>query len=249
MSKTIQIPNHIPISWLTQQKTLDDETLFLVSVPNQNTETGYISRFIKFKDLKTEFRGAVNSTQSSFKIARTPVELQSSNSQEPAFDAMLCCESTTNPYVISSLFQKDGIITKLDGYRLSSAMDEIFKSVEFETMNCKEFKQQHKIVETDVDAEKYLVIQNNSTNYATISSDFSLKSESSIDSFRLFATIEKKCTMNLKHLDFENIMQDNSKSDVCQLEKGKKYLFCFQKIDPKTLYVSRQILKNIEVSE
>lgn len=255
MSETIKIPNHIPISWLTRQKTLDDESLFLVSVPNQNTETGYISRFIKFGDLKETL--GIHQTRTNFAAAQKPVNLKIEDIQEKqSFDSAICCEIAPNPYIISAIYQENGGVIGVDGYRLSSAMSCVFESVEFENIKCKNIEN-YNLVESTINDENILIVNNNAINYSTINSDFSLeenkdcfnKSRNRFLNFKLFVVCEKKCTMDLKKLKFETIVQENSKTAICQLEKDKKYLFDFQQIDPKTLYVSRKVLKNIEVSE
>lgn len=135
--KTIQIPDNVPVSWLPNHPTLDPEMLFLVSVPSTKTETGFISKYITFRDLR-------DGLQSLFQIDATHgVVERISGDYFPVLDNLssntICCD-VANPYIISAIVQKDGNISALEGYRLSSAMNQLHTEVVFDTIKAKKLE-------------------------------------------------------------------------------------------------------------
>lgn len=131
---TLQIPDNIPVSWLPNHPTLDSEMLFLVSVPSEKSETGFMSKYITFRDLKAGL-------QELFKIDDTHTTIeQISADYFPILNGFssntICCD-VGNPYVISSIVQKDGNISSVSGYRLSSMLESLHRSVAFNTIKAK----------------------------------------------------------------------------------------------------------------
>lgn len=135
--ETIKIPDNIPISWLPNHPELDSEMLFLISVPSTKTETGFISKYITFRDLK-------NGLQSLFQIDTTyNVIEQISGDYFPILDSLssntICC-NIENPYIISSIVQRDGNICEVGGYRLSTMIDKIHQEVAVDTLKAKKIE-------------------------------------------------------------------------------------------------------------
>ena len=135
MSKTIEIPNNIPVSWLTRQERAEDESLFLVSVPDSRTETEYMSKYIKYGDIQSQLRETFNiGTLQQWVDALSASGLLTSLETNA-----LCCATIPNPYIISAIYQDSGNITALDGYRLSDGMDYLFQNMMFEYIQCRNF--------------------------------------------------------------------------------------------------------------
>ena len=133
-TETIQIPDNIPVSWLPNHSQLDPEMLLLVSVPSTETETGFVSKHITFRDLRAGL-------QEMFQIDNTHAIIeQISGEYFPILDGLssnsLCCD-IDNPYIISAITQKDGNICQLSGYRLSSALNHIHEEVVFDILKAK----------------------------------------------------------------------------------------------------------------
>lgn len=136
-TETIQIPDNIPVSWLPNHPQLDPEMLLLVSVPSTKTETGFMSKYITFRDLKAGL-------QEMFQIDNTHTVIeQISGEYFPILDSLssnsICCD-VGNPYIISAIVQKDGNICQLSGYRLSSAMEHLHQEVAFDTLKAKKIE-------------------------------------------------------------------------------------------------------------
>lgn len=134
MSQTIEIPNNIPVSWLSRQESTENDMLFLVSVPDPRTETEFMSKYLKYEDF---YRGLY----SDFKIGTITQWINKvSTDYAPILDNLsgntICCATIPNPYIISAISQENGNITGLEGYRLSDGMDYIFKNVFFDQINC-----------------------------------------------------------------------------------------------------------------
>ena len=133
MAETIQIPNNIPVSWLSRQTSADSDTLFLVSVPDERTETQFMSKYLKYGDFCSEL-------SSAFQVGWMKQWIDTLCSEyapilENAADNTLCCATTPDPYIISSITQSSFNIVSLSGYRLSSGMDTVFKNVVFEQIS------------------------------------------------------------------------------------------------------------------
>lgn len=135
MSQTIEIPNNIPVSWLTRQERAEDESLFLVSVPDSRTETEYMSRFMKYGDLQAQLSEKFNIGTLQQWVDALSASGLLTNLETNA----LCCATIPNPYIISAIYQSSGNITALDGYRLSDGMDSLFQSMTFEYIQCRNF--------------------------------------------------------------------------------------------------------------
>ena len=131
---TIQIPDNIPVSWLPNHPTLDPEMLFLVSVPSEKSETGFMSKYITFRDLKAGL-------QELFKIDDTHTTIEQISADYfpilNGFNSNTICCDIGNPYVISSIVQKDGNISSVSGYRLSSMLETLHRNVAFNTIKAK----------------------------------------------------------------------------------------------------------------
>lgn len=54
MSELIQVPNNVPVSWLEPEGRPSDDALLLVSEPNQDTETQYMSRSVRVADFENK---------------------------------------------------------------------------------------------------------------------------------------------------------------------------------------------------
>ena len=134
MSQTIEIPNNIPVSWLSRQQTSENDMLLLVSVPDSRTETEFMSKYMKYEDFYTGL-------YSDMKIGAIQYWVDKlSGDYAPILDNLsnnvICCATIPNPYIISAIYQENGNITGLDGYRLSDGMDYIFKNVWFDQIKC-----------------------------------------------------------------------------------------------------------------
>ena len=130
MAETIQIPNNIPVSWLSRQLSADTDMLFLVSVPDTRTETQYMSKYFKHDDfckaLSAQFNiGFIQQWVNKLCSQYAPI-------LDNQADNVLCCATIPNPYIISAIFQENCNITALSGYRLSTGMDIVFKNVKFD---------------------------------------------------------------------------------------------------------------------
>lgn len=135
MSQTIEIPNNIPVSWLSRQETSDNDMLLLVSVPDSRTETEFMSKYMKYEDfygnLRTDMK--INVMQQWVdKLSREYAAILDNLSSNA-----LCCATIPNPYIISALYQENGNITSLSGYRLSDGMDYLFQNVVFDQIHCR----------------------------------------------------------------------------------------------------------------
>lgn len=135
MSQTIEIPNNIPVSWLSRQETSDNDMLLLVSVPDSRTETEFMSKYMKYEDfygnLRTDMKIGVMQQWVDKLSGEYAAILDNLSSNA------LCCATIPNPYIISALYQENGNITSLSGYRLSDGMDYLFKNAEFDQISCR----------------------------------------------------------------------------------------------------------------
>lgn len=96
-----------------------------------------MSKYITFRDLRVGL-------QSLFQIDAThDVIEQISGDYFPVLDNLssntICCD-VANPYIISAIVQKDGNISALEGYRLSSAMNQLHTEVAFDTVKAKKLE-------------------------------------------------------------------------------------------------------------
>ena len=133
MAETIQIPNNIPVSWLTRQTSADPDMLFLVSIPSEKTETQYMSKYYKCDDFS-------NQLSSAFDLGYIHQWVDKLCSEyapilDNAADNTLCCAITPDPFIISSITQSAFNIVGLSGYRLSTGMDIVFKNAVFDEIN------------------------------------------------------------------------------------------------------------------
>ena len=133
MAETIQIPNNIPVSWLSRQTSADSDMLFLVSVPSDKTETQYMSKYFKHDDF-------CNGLSSAFDLGYIHQQIDKLCSEygpilDNAANNTLCCATTPDPFIISSITQSAFNIVSLSGYRLSSGMDMVFKSTIFDEIS------------------------------------------------------------------------------------------------------------------
>lgn len=130
MPEINQIPDNVPVSWLQKLNgnELSDESLFLVSQPDSQTETEYMSRYVTYRDLKN----AMTTQLDINKINEDMATLCSQMLREDEFLRTKVIVDTVNPYIVSSLTQgvetlDDGTrrigILSADGYRLSSAIN------------------------------------------------------------------------------------------------------------------------------
>lgn len=129
VSYDIPLSNHLAVSQLPAAETLNHDTLFLVSEPNSSTRTGFITRNITYSRVRDVIDG-------DFSLTRLTQQFNELCAiTHPIITGLdtsyVSCENIGNPYIISSLYQSDGNITSCLGYRLSTGMDMIFKSVEF----------------------------------------------------------------------------------------------------------------------
>lgn len=130
MAETIQIPNNIPVSWLSRQLSADTDMLFLVSVPDTRTETQYMSKYFKHDDfckaLSAQFNmGFIQQWVNKLCSQYAPIIGNPANNT-------LCCATAPDPFIISSITQSAFNIVGLSGYRLSTGMDIVFKNVKFD---------------------------------------------------------------------------------------------------------------------
>ena len=133
MAETQQIPDNIPVSWLQKQISADANMLYLVSVPDSRTETQFMSKYFKQGDL-------CNALSSGFGIdvIRQWID-RLSGDYAPIIEGLstnaLCCATTPDPFIISAIYQSNGNIVELSGYRLSAGMEEVFNHTTFGTIN------------------------------------------------------------------------------------------------------------------
>ncbi len=133
MAETIQIPNNIPVSWLSRQTSADADMLFLVSVPSEKTETQYMSKYYKHSDFCSQLSSAfdlgyIHQWVDKLCSEYAPVLDNAANNT-------LCCATAPDPFIISSITQSAFNIVSLSGYRLSSGMDTVFKSTVFDEIS------------------------------------------------------------------------------------------------------------------
>lgn len=160
MAETIQIPNNIPVSWLSRQLSANADMLFLVSVPDTRTETQYMSKYFRHEDfckeLAAQFNiGTVQQWVNKLSSEYAPIIGNPANNT-------LCCATTPDPFIISSITQSAFNIVSLSGYRLSAGMDSIFKSVQFDQICASN---------TYVDHASITNLTTNSASISNLSSD------------------------------------------------------------------------------
>ena len=141
MAETQQIPDNIPVSWLQKQISADADMLYLVSVPDSRTETQFMSKYFKQGDL-------CNALSSGFGIGVIRQWIDKlSGDYAPIIEGLstnaLCCATTPDPFIISAIYQSNGNIVELSGYRLSAGMEEVFNHTTFGTINAKNIRVQN----------------------------------------------------------------------------------------------------------
>lgn len=136
MEQDIDI-NLIHISELSSSKSLDREDLLLISKRDETIDKNYVSMKSTIGQLESNLSTTIKNDISVDEINRRINILQKFCDQLLGYRISA---DIANPYVISSMDFKDGVITSVGGYELSTAMDITFKNTKYDKINVETLK-------------------------------------------------------------------------------------------------------------
>ena len=136
MEQDIDI-NLIHISELSSSKSLDREDLLLISKHDETIDKNYVSMKSTVGQLESDLSTIIKNDISVDEINRKINILQNFCNQLSSYRISA---DITNPYVISSMDFKDGVIASVGGYELSTAMDITFKNTKYDKINVETLK-------------------------------------------------------------------------------------------------------------
>ena len=136
MEQDIDI-NLIHISELSSSKSLDREDLLLISKRDETIDKNYVSMKSSIGQLESNLSTIIKNDISVDEINRKINILQKFCDQLSAYRISA---DIANPYVISSMDFKDGVIASVGGYELSTAMDTTFKTTKYDEINVETLK-------------------------------------------------------------------------------------------------------------
>ena len=117
------------------------DVLILVSQPNPDTTTGYISKSVKFESITdalcAEF-GIETITTEQAEILEQNKSLADFVKYAYTRHGVLSAQSTPSPYIISSINQTSGFLDTVNGYRLRDGMQTEFNTYTFNNITSKQ---------------------------------------------------------------------------------------------------------------
>lgn len=110
------------------QSELTSDTLILVSQPDENTDTGYVSRFSRMLDVR-DYLSGVYDLNGIHSVINRKAELSDLTC------AGMITADLDAPYIISALSIAFGKVCDISGYRLSTGMNMEFQKNVFNTIS------------------------------------------------------------------------------------------------------------------
>ena len=129
--------NLIHISELSSSESLDREDLLLISKRDETIDKNYVSMKSTIGQLESNLSTIIKNDISVDEINRKINILQKFCDQLSGYRISA---DIANPYVISSMDFKDGVIASVGGYELSTAMDITFKNTKYDKINVETLK-------------------------------------------------------------------------------------------------------------
>ena len=127
----------IHISELSSSESLDREDLLLISKHDETIDKNYVSMKSTIGQLESNLSTIIKNDISVDEINRKINILQKFCDQLSGYRISA---DIANPYVISSMDFKDGLISSVGGYELSTAMDTTFKTTKYDEINVETLK-------------------------------------------------------------------------------------------------------------